>query len=525
MSEWRKGTTVAICVVAIASAACTRRRTSPSDETPEPPPADAKSAAGSWIVALARDTAPLAAMAETSPGWGKFFSGDALGALEAFEAGLDAGTAMPDVAVRIGAARAALELGEAHVIVGDIVAAATAELLDAQGRRPGAGSGAAWRAWIAARHTETNRGDVAAAMAKVPSESPAAVLAVATKVGAEGPVAALLRGEPAGIGAPLPAGTTSAYAFRLSLPALAAAGRLAEASKRLGRFDDAVPDIELDVPEYGLFVWRDPVVAGAAAQVYAARALKALGDSPGWLGLLAARAELLAGRPKRAAIRLAALIANPPKTMPLAMAVLGGALTNADLVAEARAWLVRALFAADDRVGATKVYAEMPAATSVERVARAWAGAALGEKVDPRLIPDRRTVLSKPLYDATDALGETATGMDEVGALSLVDRHVDALLCRFADALADADQLPFAAKIRLMTGDQGRAFEITPRNRLPALLAQALDNVRLGRPRPALKYLTRITRTFPPVKAPDAMLRDLLAMRGMDDDAVPGGGQ
>jgi hypothetical protein len=54
---------------------------------------------------------------------------------------------------------------------------------------------------------------------------------------------------------------------------------------------------------------------------------------------------------------------------------------------------------------------------------------------------------------------------------------------------------------------------------------RARENVRIGRPRVALKYLSRLAERFPAVAAPADMLRDLLTIRAMEQEGGAASGQ
>ncbi|MCB9541749.1 MAG: hypothetical protein H6703_04775 [Myxococcales bacterium] len=476
----------------------------------------------SWIATLARDPAPLVTLAGTSDGWRSFFTGEPVAALDAFLADADEA---PEA--RIGAARSALELAHAHARLALLVRALTPELQKAQAGRPGAEASAAWRSYIDARLAQARGQDPAAAIAAIPADAPAAPWAAALAPPAAGaapePFAALLRGEAAGLDAPLPPGATDAYAERLAIRALVAAGRTKEARARLDRLDPTAPDIIVGDGDSRTAL-RDPVVADVHARVHAALVVDLLADATGWPLLLRADAERLLDRPDAALATLDALDAAKPATAELAQTVLSDALGPADLAAEARAMRARLLAEKGDAQGALAIADALPQGTIAERVRRAWAQSFAG-KGDVDAFPEDRTQLSRVYIEAIGALGEGAKGVADVTELGLVDRHVDAVQRRFADALIRLDRPAHAVKMREAAEEKAQAQAPSARNTLSALTAAALDSVAIGRPRVALKYLGRMSDALPAAGGPAEMLRDLLSHRALEQSGGVTAGQ
>lgn len=479
-----------------------------------------------WIATIARDPAPLVALAGTSDGWRSFFTGAPREALVAFDADVDR---VPEA--RIGAARAAIELAEAHARLALLVRALTPQMLKAQASRPGADASAAWRSYIDGRLAQARGQDPAAAFAAVPADSPAAAFVAAATAPSEAAaadgaaagdapaadqaaVAALLRGDAAGSDATLPAGGTDAYAERLQIRALVAAGRIKEASKRLERLDPAEPDIVIGEGT-GRLTLRDPIAADVHARLHAARVVELLADDKGWPRLLKADALRMLDRDAEALAELDALLAAPPAEAPFAMLVVSDALGVDDLKSQAHALRARLLAEKGDAAGAVAVVDAMPVTTVGQRVWKSWAGSFAG-KGDPAAFPEDRTVVARLYIEAIEALGEAAKGVNDVTELALVDRYVDTLQRRHADALVRLDQPARAVKMREAAEEKTSAQAPSARNALSALTAAALDSVAIGRPRVALKYLSRMSEALPAAKGPDQMLRDLLSHRALE---------
>ncbi len=463
----------------------------------------------SWLVALAGDPKPLVALAESSDGWRSLFTGETRAALDGF---MDDAEASADA--RIGAARAALELARAHARIGFLVRALTPKMLEVQASRPGAEAGAPWRAYIEARLAQARGEDASKPSSKIPTDAPAAAFAAAMAPEATTPLAALLRGQAAGLDAELPPGGTDAYAARLQIRALVDAGKLKEARARFGRLDPKAGDIVLGTGKEQVAL-RDPVAADVGARLYAALTVDLLADTGGWPLLLKADALRMLGKTDDALAALDGLNTPPADAPGLAMLVLTDALEADDLVAQAGALRARLLADKGDQAGAGKAVDALPRETIGQRVVQAWAGSFIG-RVDAEAFPEDRTRFSRNLIDAVTAVGDDAPGAATLAELMLVDRYVDVVQRRFADALVRMDRPALAVKMRAAAEDKTSAQAPSARNALSALAAAALDNVGIGRPRVALKYLSRMSEALPAAAGPADMLRDLLSHKAME---------
>lgn len=513
-------------IVAMGLTACSSKHEDKVREGPAPAPAldvsaDRARARESWVVGVAKDSTPLTALAQSNPGWGKLFTSEPAGALADFGTALK--SAGPADATRIGAARAALELAETHAAVGAIVVAMTQRLATAK-TDAGGPEAAAWRGFLAARLAQREGKDPAAALAAIKAGTAVDALTTALKPGATEPLALLLTGKPGGETATLPAGATPEYAERLQIAALVSAGSAAEAVARFGRVSPTAPDIIIGTGDAAI-TFRDPVIADLGAKVAALQALDAVGAAPGWLGLLKARAQLMLGQGAAAKATLDALRAAPPATATLGDLVLTDALTADDLKLEVTAFTARAQASTGDAAGAKATAASLPSDTIGHRVLRTWAGVAAGDALDREAFPEDRALLARAMGGEVEALGAEAKGLPDVAALNLVERYVDAVERRFAEAAAASGAPEVALKHLENAEDKAASFAPSPRNQLAALAHAARENVRIGRPRVSLKYLSRLAERFPAVAAPADMLRDLLTIRAMEQEGGAASGQ
>ncbi|MGK0360803.1 MAG: hypothetical protein ACI9U2_003117, partial [Bradymonadia bacterium] len=413
------------------------------------------------------------------------------------------------LSARIGRARAALELAQAHVSLAGLVGRLTPDLLAAQQTRPGAEGGAAWRSFMNARVT----GD----FSKVPEGGSVGLLK--TAVGStDTPLAQLLAGDPAGAGAEMPDEATSMWGLRLSIAALAKAGRVDDALRKAKRLKHRRPDFKVRAGAQTLS-FRDPGAANALALLYAAIAEQAVRDLPGWPSLLRARALVLLGRDAEAVVLLDALTKTLPAEPPtLAQLVNGGALDVDDLLTEVWARLAVAATTAKDAPKAQAALATLTKRqrTVSDRVWNAWVKAQRNEPVAEGVFPIDRRELLVPLRTEIEALGPKAKGAQDVSQLMLVDRYVDVLQRRFAAALIASDRLALGVKMREAAEEKTANLAPSARNTVSSLAATARDNMEIGRPRVALKYLSRLADALPDAHGPSEMLRDLLSLRAME---------
>jgi hypothetical protein len=507
------------CLI-LALAACTKRKEGEAGQAPSKPAptvdvtADREVARQSWLLNLAKDSKPLVELARSNEGWRLLFTGDPVGALQAFEN-------PTDVTARLGRARAALELAEAHLAIAELLQAATPGHLRAVRTLPTAASLAPWLAFVEARLPRAG-----ADLAGLTGDEVAPLRAALADPAS--PLGALLAGKIEGLDALLPSAATDAWGHRLAVRALVGAGRLDEARRRLKALDARQADLAVGEGEARVLL-RDPGAADAEARYFAAEAEATLRDVPGWPGLWRAQALVMLNRPADAVAVLKALVAAPPADAPLALLLTSGALSTDELLTEAHARLGEAarLAGQANEAAAAAQALEGRRRTISGRVWAAWLTSTTTPLAagDTAAFPADRAELVDALLGEIAGLGPAGAGADDVRQLGLVDRHVDVIQRRFAVALGRGGQPELAVKAREAAEDKAAAQGPSARNTLSALVLSARDNVAIRRPRVALKYLARLTEALPAVEGPAEILRDLLSLQAMEQGGSATAGQ
>lgn len=475
--------------------------------------------AGSWLIEAAQKPDALNAIGGASEGWPLLMRNEAAKALAAFEADLKAGAeGQAAVDLKIGAARAALELAEAHQHLADIVHKAAPKLIKAQMALPGAATATPWARYIQARMSAYGvlGGEKGGSLDLTAQPgSPADPWLAALKADAVGPLADLLAGRAGGADSDAPAGAEDAYVERLRLRSLIAAERLTEARKRMARINPATPDIRVKLDNQQL-TFIDPFSLLAQGQVYAAVALKHLEGVEGPGVLLKAKALMILGRYEEAA--KAAQVAAGGTAAPLSMLIFSGVMAEADLVAEAKALEAVAFHALGQEAAAKAAFDSIPEGSIAQKISRQLAAVIMGQALDAEAFPSDRRHVTR-LIQAS--LPKDAPGSQVVGDLMLIDRYVDVIQRRFADALQRTGKRAVATRVRADAEEKSKAQSPSMRNTLSALTAAALDNVQIGQPRVAVKYLNRMREHLPAVMTPMEMLRDVLTLRAINQDGTP----
>ncbi len=471
--------------------------------------ADRRGAQEGWLGQLIKDSTPLLRLPEENRGWGELFRGDPLAAWRLFSKGKSENE-------RIGATRAALELARAHQNLGRLVLRLTPALLHAQSTRPGAK--AAWRNLLLARLAEAQGESPLAALDKIPAESPAASWALLLKEQRESPAGALLQAKMSGLNAKLPEGGTPSLRQRLSVKALALAGQGQEALRRWERISAKEADLRLSAEEVAL----DPGAADAGAKLYAQLAYEASKELKGWPQLLQAEALMILGRSKEAALLLEALLELKEEPS-LAQLVPTRALDQEDLRCEARVLWALILKEQGETEKLDQLLSAIPEDRVFRRVLKTKLANALGKRGPEESFPDRRQ-LSRSLRAALMELGEQL-GAQDLNDLQLIRRHVDEIQRLHAEVLKRADKPALAIKAREAAEDKTHSAAPSALNTLSSLTATVLDNIDLGRPRVAMKYLTRLEARLPAAAAPAEILRDLLSLKAMERGGSATAGQ
>ncbi|MFN3202142.1 MAG: hypothetical protein ACE366_27305 [Bradymonadia bacterium] len=476
--------------------------------------AEKSALAESWIVKAAQDPAGLDAIGGASAGWPLLMQNDTLKALEAFEGDLK--SKADDVDLKIGAARSALELAHAHMRLADIVYRASPKVLKAQMALPGAAAGSAWADFIKVRMHQygaqmgfKQTGEVPTSTA--PEGSPVVPWSAALKADAVGPLPDLLAGRAGGADADIPPGSEKVYGERLRLRSLVAAGRLKEARKRLARINQATPDVRIELEKQNL-VFLDPHGLLAQGHVYAAVAEEHLKGVAGASQLLLAEAQLLQGKGAEAA-KSAEAAAGFAGELPLSLVIFSGISTFDDFKAEAIALQAMALDQAGQRDAAKAAAEQIGQSSIAQKVSRVRTLVRFGQPLEKDVFPTDRSQLERLVREA---IPKDAPGQQVVADLLLIDRYVDVVQRRFADALSRTGKRAVATRVRADAEEKSKSQAPSRRNTLSALTASALDNVDIGQPRVAVKYLNRMRDHLPAVLTPMEMLRDLLTIRAIN---------
>lgn len=485
--------------------------------------ADRGAAKQSWLVGVARDPADLVRLAQSNPGWAKIFGSDPVGALgDLRKPALAAGAS---VDVELGAARAALEVAQALQHVARLTSATWIRLGEVGGTAGGPEL-TAWRACFEARALQSEGGSIDAARKRLDPKAACAPLMAAMSAGDASPVSLWLKGSaPAGFVPP--AGATPEWSKRLEVAALVAGGQYLEAERAYSAIDHRAADVVLGAGD-ATSLLADPALASLGARVMAGVTVEIAKDGGEWAALTAATALLMLDQPAAARARLAPLLAlgaQPTATAPLAALILTGALDARDVLLEAKALDAVAQHRTGDAAGAKAAVEALPTDTIPHRVLKAWAVTQTGGQLDAAVFPEDRSVLARTVGDEVTALGAQATGAADVASLNLVERFVDAVERRFADAAEAAGEPERALKHLEAAEDKAQSLAPSPRNAVSALMHAARVNVRLGRPRVALKYLSRAQERLPAVTAPAELLRDVLTIRAMDQEGAAASGQ
>lgn len=489
--------------------------------------ADRAAVQASWLLELAKDSSALITLAEANPGWAPYFKGSFLEAIEAFERAAQSG----DLDAQIGLARACLEQAAALRAVGDTQRALLPDWLKAQRTRPDAAQLAPWYTYLEARNLRGERADLEKILAGVPEEAwgEAAPLLKALSAGAGPLYVALSASGQAGEGAEVeawPGPITQAMRQRLEVLQLVRAGKAKAAVRLFRRIDPLQGDLEIQAAS-GKVSFHDPHLADLGALVWASYAQETTQSLEGWPALLHARALMALGQPEAAADRLEKLWAGGADlpAPPLALLILSESLGPADLRAQVRALQVQAATQRGQAQEAQKLLADLGEDTITHRVWRGWAQAVAGQKPSLAAFPEDRDVFTRVFTEAIVALGDAAKGQEDVTALLLVERTVDAAQRRFAELARFAQDGALAVKHREAAEDKIAAQAPSTRNTLAALAEAADDNVAIGRPRVALKYYSRMRERLPAVAVPSEMLRDLLSLQAMEHDGSATAGQ
>jgi tetratricopeptide (TPR) repeat protein len=458
----------------------------------------------SVLTGIAQDSQPLFDLAQKS-GWGLYFRGQLMAAIDAFQPRIKS-----DADARIGAARAALGLARGYGQLDTLQKAILPELMKAQASRPNAASIAPWHAYIRFRLA----GVQSSAKADFEKAMKAGGLGVLVPVSEQGgntlseALNTLAEKSAPGLGTAV----TETYRSRLSIRTRLKLGQK-RLAKRWRRLKIEQPDLVVGEGTGAFELW-DAALGDIGRLYFAGLALEFLGNGQGCSTLYQGEAFFLLGDYQKAEAAFRAAGQIELKSLPLACALLSQAVTMAEYRQVAEAGRAVAMARAGQIDEARIIAKGLANQTLAQKVRNASVTVELGEKLDPAFEPkiDR---LVKIITTHLQGLGAAAKGTSDVAELSLVERYVDSIQRKWADTLSKADQRVEAARARTAAGDKTKAYEVSARNSFESLAASALDHFKIGQPRVALKYLTKLTKQQPMASALAEQLRDVLSYQAL----------
>ena len=460
----------------------------------------------SYLFDIAKDSKSLQALAQKS-GWGPFFQGEMEKAIEAFR------TRLPEqLDARLGAGRAALRMAAGYGRLESLRIALTPDILEAQRSRPGASIISGWHSFIKLR-LKMQAGKAIDAKDLEALSSTGLGQASSVFNGKPDAIAHLMNASGDYEGYTALAGMTELYERRLKFRAALKSKPAARLEKRWARLNLDRPDLSLSEGGNTFELW-DPSIADIGRRYYASLALGFLGDSAGCYGYYRGLARILLGDFQQAEKEFRALLSAPPKSLNLACNVLTEILNENTLQRVATEALVYVTSAQGRQADAEKILKTLPDKTIADKIGLGYARSRMGQKLKSNLL-ERRDVLAKTIVQGVTSLGSLGKGISDVMELALVDRYVDAVQRKWADALARSDKLAEAARARVAAEDKVRAYELSGRNWFDSLAASAVDHYRIRQPRVALKYLLRLARKLSAASALAEQLRDVLSYRAM----------
>ncbi|MEE2787830.1 MAG: hypothetical protein VX589_10855 [Myxococcota bacterium] len=476
----------------------------------------------SWILSTAQDPQPLTALAQSSEGWRGLFQNKLVEALAAFRA-----VKKPSKLDRIGWARTSLEVMRAYRILAELENAVEIAHSKAEDSRPNAEGTEPWRKYVRGRRAQAAGKDQEAMrqLAEIGVQNKDAhLLAQAAMPGAEGGLAQLLGGQGDGQAGDIPSWLSRHYLQRLRLKAkLSNTGLTQGVLRRFERLEPDVPDIVFGQGQTESIYW-DPALRRLPVRLYAMEALRALEGTSGWTDLLRAHALYALGRFEEALEALNRLTDLALDEVPYSLIVISPMAGPADVKYEATALKGFVLTSMGRQKDAKVLIQNLPRVTMSQRVRIAWVRSRLGEAL-PDAFPEDRAKLSAVYRAQLSALKANGRGVSTVSELGLVDRYVDQVQRRWADALYESGKRARAARARTAAEDKTAAMRVSSRNSVAALLAAARDYFRIGQERVTNKYVGRVEEDFPAVKRVASRLRDLLSFKAMEHGDSASAGQ
>jgi hypothetical protein len=150
--------------------------------------------------------------------------------------------------------------------------------------------------------------------------------------------------------------------------------------------------------------------------------------------------------------------------------------------------------------------------TLVQQVWYYWARSYLEpkNKIPEDMVAKRRVFIQQTL-DLVKNESKVEGGFQSVASLGIVERWLDQLYFRLAEASIRSDQRVYAFNILKSLEDLGASMRVQGRNRLNRLILIAFNQLKMNRYRVTSKYLNRIRKELPVIKSLIEMTSDLLS--------------
>lgn len=150
--------------------------------------------------------------------------------------------------------------------------------------------------------------------------------------------------------------------------------------------------------------------------------------------------------------------------------------------------------------------------TLVQQVWYYWARSYLEPKTKmPEDMVAKRRVFIQQTLDLVKNESKVEGGFQSVASLGIVERWLDQLYFRLAEASIRSDQRVYAFNILKSLEDLGASMRVQGRNRLNRLILIAFNQLKMNRYRVTSKYLNRIRKELPVIKSLIEMTSDLLS--------------
>ena len=285
-----------------------------------------------------------------------------------------------------------------------------------------------------------------------------------------------------------------------------------------------------DIPALAVY---DVRVLSSVQKYHAHMAIRTSKDLQGWGQLIHTQALMQAKKHTKAYQVVQTLLKKVPQTTPEEILVLNSVTQEQELHIKAmaytsvlahklgeskacEAWLQKVKdfrYQFDHSHSEdTNQKASKASMSLVQSVWYYWARSFMDQKskVPQALLSKRRAYIQKTL-DLVKTESKTPNGFQSVAGLGMVERWLDQLYFRLAEATFRTDQRVYAFNILKSLEDLTAAMRLQGRNRLNRLILIAFNQLKMNRYRVTSKYFNRIRKEFPAIKSLIEMTSDLLS--------------